>query len=87
MDYTNDPQRWPDRAEEARVRPDQTTNEEARRMLLAVADGYDLIAEKAEATLGMSAQTPPRSGLSYLKITSPRGPISHFLDLNGSSSV
>ena len=62
------------------------SDEEARRMLLAVADGYDLIAEQAEVALGMSAQTPPRSGLSYLKITLPRA-ISHVPDLNCSSSA
>ena len=45
--YVDDPQRWRDRAEEARVQAEQMSTEDTRRMMLQVADDYDHMAERA----------------------------------------
>jgi hypothetical protein len=45
------PRQWRDRAEEAHVQADQMRDPVARRMLLAIAENYDQLAEQIEARI------------------------------------
>ena len=45
--YFNGPEQWHQRAEEARVLAEQTSNERHKEMVLVIADGYDDFAVKA----------------------------------------
>lgn len=46
--YIDNPQRWRDRAEEARIQADQMSDDDTRLMMLRVAQGYDRMAQRAE---------------------------------------
>lgn len=43
------PQRWRDRAEEARIQAERMRDHDTKRMMLEVAAGYDRMAARAEA--------------------------------------
>jgi hypothetical protein len=45
----NDPNHWRSRAEEARAIADEMSDIEARAAMLRIADGYDRLAQHAEA--------------------------------------
>jgi hypothetical protein len=47
----NDPDHWVSRAEEARAMAEEMTDPEARAAMLRIADGYDRLAQHAEARL------------------------------------
>jgi hypothetical protein len=47
----NDPDHWRARAEEARTIAEEMTDIEARAAMLRIADGYDRLAQHAEARL------------------------------------
>ena len=49
--YADDPKRWRDRAEEARIQAEQMSDDDTRRMMLVVAAGYERMAERAETRL------------------------------------
>ena len=46
--YANNPARWRERAEEARTQAEQMNDETARLTMLKIAEGYDLMAQRAE---------------------------------------
>jgi hypothetical protein len=52
--YVDNPERWRDRAEEARVLAERVRDEDTKRMLLAVAAGYQRMAQRAEARIAAS---------------------------------
>jgi hypothetical protein len=47
----NDPKHWRERAEGARTLADQMEDQDARRKMLRVADGYEELARRAERRL------------------------------------
>ena len=49
--YFDNPDRWRERAEEARAMADQMTDADTRRIMLSIAQGYDEMAERAEQRL------------------------------------
>jgi len=51
----DNPKHWRNRAEEARVHAERLGDTEARGTMLAIAAGYDRIAERAEERLRSSA--------------------------------
>lgn len=44
----NDPKHWFDRAEEVRAVAERMSDEQSRRAMLAIAEGYEHLAERAE---------------------------------------
>jgi hypothetical protein len=46
--HLNDPKHWRTRAEEARSSAEQMTDLEAKQMMLAVAEDYERLAQRAE---------------------------------------
>jgi hypothetical protein len=44
----NDPQRWLDRADETRAQASETNDQESRRIMLRLANDYELLARRAE---------------------------------------
>jgi hypothetical protein len=58
---TDNPKYLRDRAHEARIRAGELNDPEAKRHMLAVARGYDRIAERAEARLRATASPPEPS--------------------------
>jgi hypothetical protein len=55
----NDPAHWQRRAEEARMRADLMDDDESKRVMLDIAEGYDRLAKNAERRLSMEAQRKP----------------------------
>jgi hypothetical protein len=56
--FLNDPAHWRDRAEEARTRAEQINDPRSRKMMLRVADDYELLANRAETRVsGRSPKT------------------------------
>jgi hypothetical protein len=49
--FRDDPQHWRDLAEQARAHAIKTEDPESRRMMIGIADGYDNLAQRAEAKL------------------------------------
>jgi hypothetical protein len=47
----DNPQHWRDLAEQARAHAIKTEDPESRRMMIGIADGYDNLAQRAEAKL------------------------------------
>ncbi len=47
----NDPEHWRGRAEEARTIAEDIHDPEAKRMMLAIAEGYEQLAKRAEDRL------------------------------------
>jgi hypothetical protein len=45
--HFNDPEHWHQRAEEARVLAEHTSNERAKKTMLTIADDYDELAVRA----------------------------------------
>jgi hypothetical protein len=59
--YADDPKRWRERAEEARMQAEQMHTDDAKRSLLQVAATYDRMAERAGARIaGTRAPLVPR---------------------------
>jgi hypothetical protein len=61
--FVNNSQHWRDRAAEARIIAEQLTDAGARENMLAVADAYERMAERAEKhpILEKNPTTPPSS--------------------------
>jgi hypothetical protein len=53
----NNPVHWRNRAEEARVNAEQMSDPESKRMMLEIAEGYLLLAERAERRLRESEKS------------------------------
>ena len=51
-ELTDDPKHWRQRAEEIRTLAEKAHDEQLRLRLLDVADGYDLLAQRAERLKG-----------------------------------
>jgi hypothetical protein len=47
----DNPQHWRDLAEQARAHANKMDDRESRRMMIGIADGYDNLAQRAEAKL------------------------------------
>jgi hypothetical protein len=45
--FPNDPQRWRDRADEIRSLASETNDQESRRIMLRIANDYELLAQRA----------------------------------------
>jgi hypothetical protein len=50
--HFNNPQHWRQRAEESRVLSEQMSDETARKMMLRIADDYEILAARAAARVG-----------------------------------
>ena len=46
--FLNDPQRWRDRADEMRSLASETNDQESRRIMLRLANDYELLAQRAD---------------------------------------
>jgi hypothetical protein len=56
--FIDDPKHWRDRAAEMRVLADEMKQEEARRMMLKLADDYEKLGDRAQDR----SSRPPRAG-------------------------
>lgn len=56
--YVDNPARWRDRAEEARIQAEQMSDDDTKRMMLRVAEGYERMAHRAERRIA-EGRTPP----------------------------
>ena len=53
--HFNDPRHWHDRAEEARILAEQMNDEFSRKMMLGIAEDYDILAARALVRLADKA--------------------------------
>src|SRR5262249_12456262 len=52
----NDPKHWRERAQEARVHPEQITDPESKKAMLRIAEDYEKLAKRAEERLRNSEE-------------------------------
>lgn len=57
--YADNPARWRDRAEEARTQAEHMSDDDTKRRMLGIADGYERMARRAEERI---AEHRARSG-------------------------
>ena len=56
--YFNGPEQWHQRAEEARVLAEQTSNERTKKLMLRIADDYDdLVVNAATRSIGQTKRS------------------------------